>query len=188
MKWIFKIFFLVTLLSNFSCDKDDDNEDVDVWKTANEQAFEVIKTNPEYKEIQSPGNEESIYYKVLSEGTGTKPIYYTSTVSIYLKGYYIVENDKLGIKKNDVFQRREFDDGLPVSILVSSPNYLPVGISVALQNMKKGDKWEVWIPYPLGFGRTTTSIPYDLYNTNVTVSISAYSTVAYEIEVVDIIL
>jgi peptidylprolyl isomerase/FKBP-type peptidyl-prolyl cis-trans isomerase FklB len=171
----------------FSCDKDDDDKDLEIWKTANEEAFNAIKTNSGYRELPSPSNEGSIYYKVLTEGTDTKPIYYTSTVSVYVKGYFTVGNDKLGIKKNDTFQRKEFDDGPPVYILVSAPSYLPRGVSVSLQNMKKGDKWEVWIPYPLGWGSTTGNVLFDLYNTQAVVSIPAYSTVVYEIEVVDVI-
>jgi peptidylprolyl isomerase/FKBP-type peptidyl-prolyl cis-trans isomerase FklB len=171
----------------FSCDKDDEENNSEVWKTANEQAFNAIKTNSEYKELPSPGNEGSVYYKVLTEGTDTKPIYYTSMVSVYVKGYFVVGNDKLNIKKNDIFQRKEFNDGSPIYISVSAPDYLPRGVSISLQKMKKGDKWEIWMPYQLGWGSTTGKVPFDLYNTQVVVSIPAYSTVVYEIEVVNVI-
>jgi peptidylprolyl isomerase/FKBP-type peptidyl-prolyl cis-trans isomerase FklB len=160
---------------------------MDAWKAANEQAFNAIKSNPEYRELKSPGNEGSIYYKVLTEGAGTTPIYYTDTVAIYVKGYYAVGNDKLGIKKNDVFQKKEFDDGIPVYIPVSAPSYLPNGIRVSLQNMKKGDKWEIWIPYQLGFGSAGVSVSYDFYNTDTQVSVPAWSTITYDIEIVDIL-
>jgi peptidylprolyl isomerase/FKBP-type peptidyl-prolyl cis-trans isomerase FklB len=185
--YFYFILAFISLSAAFSCSKDDDDKNSDAWKSANEEAFNAIKTDPEYSELKSPGNEGSIYYKVLTEGTDTKPIYYTSTVSIYIKGYYIVENNELGIKKNDLFQRKEFDDGSPVTILVSAPDYLPAGISVALQYMKKGDKWALLLPYQLGFGNATASVPFDLYDTSATIAVPAFSTLAYEIEVVDII-
>ena len=184
MKQILKILFVTILLSIFSCGNNDSDEDaLQDWKTANEQAFNAIAANPAYKELKSPGNEGSIYYKVLTEGTGTEPIYYTNTVNVYYKGWYVVGNDNWGINKNDVFQRKEFDDGTPVSILVASPpSYLSKGSSVALQNMKKGDKWEIWIPYQLGYGTTGQ------YDTNTgALKIPGYSTLVFEIEVVDIL-
>jgi FKBP-type peptidyl-prolyl cis-trans isomerase len=44
--------------------------------------------------------------------------------------------------------------------------------------MVKGDKWEIWVPYQLAYGRTGSS---DSDNT-----IPGYSTLVYEIEIVSV--
>jgi len=48
-------------------------------------------------------------------------------------------------------------------------------MSTALQNMEVGDKWEVWIPQELGYG----AIPQT--------SIPAYTTLVFEIELLEIV-
>jgi peptidylprolyl isomerase/FKBP-type peptidyl-prolyl cis-trans isomerase FklB len=186
-KYIFYLIAIAAAIISFtSCSKDDDKS-VENWLAANMQAFQEIKSNSEYKEIKSPGNESSIYYKVLTKGNGTKPIYYTSTVTIYLKGWYVVDYTEFGIKKNDIFQRWLFDDGIPYSTSVGSGAYLVNGQKVALQNMVKGDKWEIWIPYQLATGSSNYNTSPTLGASSGSVTIPAYSTLVYEIEVVDII-
>ena len=72
-------------------------------------------------------------------------------------------------------------DGTPFSELdkdVTKPTEMKVssfvaGFSTALQHMHKGDRWRVTIPYQLAYGTTDkTTIP-------------AYSTLIFEIELVD---
>ena len=47
------------------------------------------------------------------------------------------------------------------------------GFSTAVQHMHRGDKWRIIVPYQLGYGTTArTSIP-------------AYSTLVFEIELID---
>jgi peptidylprolyl isomerase/FKBP-type peptidyl-prolyl cis-trans isomerase FklB len=54
-------------------------------------------------------------------------------------------------------------------------NELIDGFSTALQHMEVGDKWEVWIPWQLGYGAIGQR------------EIKAYSTLVFEIELVDIV-
>ena len=82
-----------------------------------------------------------------------------------------------------VFDHKEFDDGIPFSCTPSptvaseDSKYSSVisGWTVALQHMVEGDKWEVWIPQGLGYGSTAYG------------SIPAYSTLIFEIEVVEVV-
>lgn len=190
------VFCLITvfaaLFAAVSCDKKDDDKTDQVWKLANEQAFNAVKNNPAYTEFKSPGNEGSIYYRVLKKGTGTKQIFYTSTATVYSKGWFAADSKEYGIAKGMVFQKWLAEDGIPaelkVSELVSKKNGLTVslkGIQAALQKMKQGDKWEIWIPYQLGGGKskasalTIGSAPLHL--------IPAYSTLVFEIEVAEVI-
>ena len=47
------------------------------------------------------------------------------------------------------------------------------GFSTALQHMRKGDKWRVYIPYELGYGTSDAS------------TIPGYSTLIFDITMVD---
>lgn len=181
---------LVALLI-VSCGDEDKSDVTEVWKAANEQIFSEISRNSEYTELPSPGNNGSIYYKVLKKGEGTKQIYFTSTVQIYYKSWFTVSNSDLNISKGDVFQQKLFDDGTPVAVAVNGylTDYtvLTEARSIALQHMVEGDKWEVWAPCMLAF-RDADCYTYYLIDTDASksVRIPAYSTVVFEIEVVKV--
>ncbi|MDR2774626.1 MAG: FKBP-type peptidyl-prolyl cis-trans isomerase [Tannerella sp.] len=169
------LYLMMTIAALFvaiSCG-DDSEDHLNGWMVANQQAFNAIKSNPEYKEIKSPGNEGSIYYKVLNKGDGKDSIYYTSTVYCYYKGWFVADYPYLNIKKGDLFDRKLFDDGSPSGFTLTSTGIIS-GWKTALYGMVKGDKWEVWIPYQLAYGRENYK------------GIPGYSTLAFEIEVVNV--
>ena len=58
------------------------------------------------------------------------------------------------------------------------------GVRTALQYMHEGDRWEVWVPYTLGFGEDEAKIFRYLLPSNYVTTIPAYSTLVFEIEVV----
>jgi peptidylprolyl isomerase/FKBP-type peptidyl-prolyl cis-trans isomerase FklB len=160
----------------------DDNDGDDAWKTANEQAFNVIAANPEYTELPSLVNNGSLYYKVLKKGEGTKPIYYTSAVQIYYKAWYVAADPDKHIVPGTVCGQRLFDDGTPLAFLVNDSGLLE-GWRTALQYMTQGDKWEIWVPQRLNYyigGTYVSAIPSFLS------AIPAYTTLACEIEVVNV--
>ncbi|MDR1814233.1 MAG: FKBP-type peptidyl-prolyl cis-trans isomerase [Tannerella sp.] len=167
---------LITVATSCSEDEDDHLND---WMLANQQVFNAIKSNPEYKEYHSPGNEGSIWCKVLKKGEGTKPIYYTSTVSCYYKGWFVADYPYYNISNGQVFDQHLFDDGSPSAFSVGSG--VINGWKTALQNMVEGDVWEVWIPYQLGYGSN-----YQTDSSTGAITIPAYSTLVFEIEVVKI--
>ena len=155
-----------------------EEEHLDAWMIANLNALNAIRNNPEYKELQSPGNEGSIFYKVLQRGDGTDSIKYTSTVTYYHKGLFIADYPYYNIKAGDIFSQRLFEDGIPKPAYVSSD--VINGCKTALQHMVKGDKWEIWIPYQLGYGRAGST------DSNGKVSIPGYSTLVFELEVITV--
>ncbi|MDR0574479.1 MAG: FKBP-type peptidyl-prolyl cis-trans isomerase [Tannerella sp.] len=172
---LYLMMIVTTLFSVTSCGDDDDNHQ-EQWMIANLTAFNAIKTDPEYKELVSPGNEGSIYYKVLEAGTGTDSIRYTSAVSCYYKGCYVADYPEYNIEKGDVCDQRLFDGSPSVFTL----NSVMSGWKTALQHMVKGDKWEIWIPYQLAYGRSGYK------NSSTSVVIPGYSTLMFEISIVDV--
>jgi FKBP-type peptidyl-prolyl cis-trans isomerase len=181
--WSFAGMLLAAALVT-SC-KEDDNAAEEAWKLANEQALKTVADNPEYVELPSLGNRGSIYYRVLKKGEGVKPIYYTSLVQIYYKGWYVAADPSKNISPGTVVAQQLFDDGNPLTLLVGNTGLME-GWRLALQYMVEGDKWEIRVPYSLCYyqpGYTSgTAIPAFIESS----SFPAYSTMAYEIEVIGV--
>ena len=172
-KNVLYLMVIITVLGNvISCGDDKENHK-EKWMITNLGALNAIKVNPEYKELRSPGNEGSIYYKVLKAGEGTDTIRYTSAVKCYYKGWFIADYLQYNIKAGDTFDKQLFDDGPPATFNINS---LMSGWKTALQHMVKGDKWEIWVPYQLGYGR-------DDYKQTGRKTIPGYSTLVFEFEV-----
>jgi peptidylprolyl isomerase/FKBP-type peptidyl-prolyl cis-trans isomerase FklB len=175
---------LLAALPATSC-KDGDNASEEAWKLANEQAFKAVANDPEYTELPSLGNRGSIYYKVLKKGEGVKPVYYTSLVQIYYKGWYVAADPSKNISPGTVAAQQLFDDGNPLTVLVSNVALME-GWRLALQYMVEGDKWEIRVPYILCYYQASytggTAIPSFIESG----SFPLNSTMAYEIEVVSV--
>ena len=178
-KYRFYIGLILTALFITACSKDDVDPIVEAWKQQNEQAFNDLARNPEFTELKSPGNNGSIYCRVLHKGEG-KPLFYTSRVEVYYKGWFVVTNADKNIKAGDVFDQQLFDDGKAYKLAVSVEGMdanneyrAPImGWTIALQYMVEGDKWEIWIPSQLGYRDEDQG------------NIPSYSTLAFEIEVI----
>jgi peptidylprolyl isomerase/FKBP-type peptidyl-prolyl cis-trans isomerase FklB len=167
--YLLLLAFAGLLLS--SCIQDDAEVIIDeAWKSANEQTFEALKDSVGYTRADSESNAGYIYYKVIRKGEGSKPAYYTSRVQVYYTGH-LIDGTMFDSVKAPYLQPAEFTIGTGVI----------EGWKTALQLMKEGDRWEVWIPQVLGYGAT------DRKNTAGVVTIPAYSTLKFEIEVVKII-
>ena len=189
------LFVVAVLVAATACSKSEDDS-AERWRTANDAAFAAIKSNASYTEIKSPGHEGSIYYKEPKKGTGTKPILFTSTVSLYARGRFVADYpDNKYIRQGTVFQSWLEADGVPFTTLVSSVGLPPKGFSaytltkgvrVALQYMHEGDRWEVWVPYTLGLGENDGSLFVNVMPSSSATKIPAYSTLVFEIEVVGV--
>ena len=151
-----------------SCSKDDDTLVVDEeWKIENEEAFQAQILAPDFSKLNSQSNAGFILYKVLKTGESKEQIYYTSTVKLYYKGSLIDDT---------VFDDHSFENSSGATYAVSS---LVDGFQTALQNMHPGDRWIVWIPQQLGYGAAGKS-------SSVGVSILPYTTLIFDIEVVEV--
>lgn len=102
-----------------------------------------------------------ILYKVMQEGKGTVSPTGSSVVSVHYRGTLI--------------NGREFDNswkrGCPEAFRL---NQVIEGWQLALQRMRIGDRWMIYIPYQLGYGnRASGPIP-------------AFSTLIFEVELLGI--
>ena len=168
MKYFLKIlFFPAFILLLNACSKSNDLYD---WRDENIAAYKAIKENPEYKELRTETGPEGVYYKVLKTGTGTEYPFQTSKVKIFYRGTYY---------NGTVFDEGSGGSNIPKEF---STNSTVRGFSFALQNMVVGDKWEIWIPYNLGYGIVGL---YDNYTYRTI--IKGYTTLVFEVELVEII-
>jgi peptidylprolyl isomerase/FKBP-type peptidyl-prolyl cis-trans isomerase FklB len=148
MKKASHLFSIVLIASVFaSCGSDDDSIDY-AWKEANEKAFyaiaDSVDANPGvFQQIAIPGGPGAVFCKVLKDTTGTEKPKYTSTVTVTYKGWLQATGDV-------------FDDATyrPFTFAIDGSGGTSVidGWKVALQNMKEGERWQVWIPWSLGYG------------------------------------
>jgi FKBP-type peptidyl-prolyl cis-trans isomerases 1 len=176
-KYICFLFMAFAVILS-SCSKDEKTPYNEEWKELNDKAFADLANNPGYQRIDSEGNNGFVYYKVLEEGSG-EVLNYSSRLTAHYKGTLI---------DGTLFDQNVKGDRNPLRFAVSahSANYSttnptgymrPIeGWTVVLQHMRKGDKWEVWIPQHLAYGRAGQG------------NIQPYSTLIFEIEVVDVIL
>jgi peptidylprolyl isomerase/FKBP-type peptidyl-prolyl cis-trans isomerase FklB len=187
MRNLFCLFIFVALLASFSGCQSNDNVD-GAWQTANANAYDAITKNPKYHELQTETGPTGVYYAELDSGgiKGTEYPLQTSTVKILYQGaYYNGTIFDVGTSLSGV--PMEFSL-IPYTTVTSSWNYTlftPVhmcrGLSFALQNMKVGNKWEIWIPYYLGYyslGGYPISSTSTLFQ--------AYTTLVYTVELVSI--
>lgn len=181
MKKIWYVAFLaLCAMMATSCGDDDKDDGLNVdskWAELNQEAFFNISTNKEYKEYKSQSNGGSIYVKVLKEGEGTDRIYYNSKVKCYYTGSFVVtyESNEINIDAGDIFDSAEPPYKNPVEFTVSG---VVDGFTTALMNMYVGDRWEVWVPTQLGYGSSG--------NSRGAVTIPPYTTLKFEVEVVEI--
>lgn len=152
----------------------------DLHKTENEAAFTAIAGNNEYTKIESQSK----------AGDGARPLF-NDQVKVRYTGWYKIDwtkpdtyTDEEGklIKNKKIFDTTAIADNVNITrtlkVATSINPYdrgIIDGFSTALQHMEVGDKWEVWIPWQLGYGSSASG------------TIPAYTTLVFEIELVSIV-
>ncbi|MCE5205862.1 MAG: FKBP-type peptidyl-prolyl cis-trans isomerase [Porphyromonadaceae bacterium] len=170
---IFTLFF--TLLFS-ACDKTETFNDQ--WQLDNEAQFTAIATNPAYTKLNSQSGKGFVMYKEIQSGDGETP-YFTDKVKVLYTGWYkniwSMPDTYTDNKNNIIYNKVIFDstenNNIPRTFAV---NGVVDGFSTALQHMRVGDKWEVWMPWKLAYGESGNS------------SIQGYTTLVFEIELVSI--
>ena len=182
---LFLLFGLFAACLLISCNDDEDPID-EAYKLANEAQFAKITADPAYTKITSQSANGHIMYKELVDGnTGERP-YFSDTVSVRYTGWYkndwnredtYIDGDGNLVRNKVIFDSTADNNGVGNNIprTFNVGNKLIDGFSTALQHMEVGDKWEVWIPWQLGYGAIGQR------------EIKAYSTLVFEIELVDIV-
>lgn len=175
-----KILLLLTLAALIfaSCSKDDETDAV--WEENNKAAFLKTAASSGYETIESASKNGTIAYKVLKSGSEDAPTpLFTDAVRVLYTGWY----KQFDWNKPDTYVN---DDGVKLNnkyiFDLTSGNArrfevkgLVDGFTTALQHMKVGDKWEVWIPARLGYGMTPKQ------------NIPVNTTLVFEIELLEIL-
>lgn len=166
-KKLLGILSLVVALMATSCLNAPDEKSEEQIKS--DKFIEEIAKGGEYTEYKHLNHTTPIYYKVLKASEtpdGQRP-YQNSEVKVVIKGKFV---------SGEVFQPEQ---KMTITIFDISADGSPVGIvrglQYALQKMTIGDKWEVVVPYDLGYGRMKNG------------RIPAYSTLIFEVELLEII-
>lgn len=169
------LWIVVGLLSFLSCKDDKNRTDVELeaYKQEQRAAFLAKEKDPAYQKWNSEAGDGFVLAKLIKKGTGKKA-YFNSWVSVFYKG---------SLTNGTTFDQNLFEDGVPFKCAVNSNysylagGYSPViaGWGVALQHMVEGDKYEVWIPYELAYGKEGSGD-----------KIKPYTTLIFEIELVSV--
>lgn len=151
------------------------------WKDGNEAQFAKMERNSEYTKLESASKNGFIMYKVVSEGkTGIKPTF-DKTVRVRYTGWYkndwTKEDTYTDGDGNKITNKRIFDSTADRNDVPQEFQIRGVvdGFATALQHMELNDKWEVWIPWQLGYGASGNQ------------SIRGYTTLVFEVELVEIL-
>jgi len=184
--------FLILSFSHFpvflaSCSESEDEEanEYSNWQARNEAYWlsmddSLSRGGTAWRKIKSytkdPTTEaattEYIYVKVLETGHETESPLYTDTVRVSYRGRLIPSAQHAAGYVFDQTYRESFSwEATGVSYGVAS-GYVE-GFTTALMQMHRGDRWRVYIPYQLG------------YNAVVKTGIPAYSTLIFDLALVD---
>ena len=175
------IISLCAVILFASCDKTETFDDQ--WKNANEAQFNTIANEPVYTRINSQSTAGYIMYKEVKSGDGETP-YFTDRVRVLYTGWFkrdwsevrdtYTDNQGKTVINKIVFDSTADRNDIPSTFNV---NGVVDGFSTALQHMQVGDKWEIWMPWQLGYGATG----------NNSGTIPAYTTLVFEVELVSIV-
>lgn len=178
-------WFVLLLVLFTACEENNPYATNDNWQEENEKfiaktfsdaqsqpgTWQIIKAwnlIPDGATDQPTDPQKYIYVKVLKSGTGTVTPLYTDSVDVNYRGKYY--NEK-------VFDQ-SYETAEPDHNIVSPAGFrlskLVVGFSTALQHMHEGDRWLVYIPWELGYGKAGNS------------SIPGYSNLIFDIDLVKI--
>ena len=209
MKYLsYLVFLSIFALPFTSCNE---SEEIDKeWRKANDEAYDKVVNdinNEGWTEITTPqGVDRGVYYREISKGTGTEKPKQTAQVKVLYSGSYYNEtifDTNMGVltfqnvetlpEKGDqkviylIWDKDKYTsyNWLEGAQIFEEVNYsigtnfilnesgIIRGFSIALMNMEIGDRWEVCIPYDLGYGRTQSRL-------------EAFSTLFFEIQLLEI--
>ena len=144
--------------------------EVGQWK-----AVHTYKFNPPINDL-NPDVRDYVYCKILEKGTGTVKPLYSDSVAAHYRGQLIPLYDGQKVVFDQSFQGELKEDlAVPVTFGVwDGVGGVIEGWSSALPQMVEGDRWEVHIPYQLGYG---------IYGRN---EIPGYSALVFDIQLVKI--
>lgn len=171
---------LLALVAFASCSESDEASEYANWAERNTQYIDSIATEAatnstgEWRRFLATGlndneewsNSHYVYCKVKSSGTGTEHPLFNDNVWLNYSGRLI---------NNVIFDATysgELDPEYEAPV-ETALNDCVIGFSTAVQEMVKGDIWEVFIPYNLAYGANDYG------------KVPAYSTLIFTVNLVD---
>ena len=171
-----KILFTLTLSVLFgltSCEETTDVGEFDNWQSRNTQFIDSIagvaraNTYGDWKVILADGldpmkqwgNDCYVYCQVIEEGSGTEHPLFTDSVVVNYSGRLMPSATYPDGFMFDSSYSGDFNPSFNVPVGMPLSGTVP-GFCTAVQNMVDGDRWNVYIPYQLGYGeKVSASIP-----------------------------
>jgi len=181
-----KFFFIVALTIVgilTSCSESKETSKYDNWQEKNETFIDSLATVVEngtdssLKKLVpiSSDNRYFVYYKVKesgpttdNEGKAIQSPFYTSKVSVFYRGT-LINNEFFDGNFSGTNPNTDFE--IPMTFDVYK---LVNGWTEVLQHMVPGDRWTIYIPYQLGYGKSGSN------------KIPGYSTLIFDIKLVGI--
>jgi peptidylprolyl isomerase/FKBP-type peptidyl-prolyl cis-trans isomerase FklB len=171
-----KLYLLLIVCASVllaSCDDATETVD-DRWQIDNEAQFARITADPAFTRLESLTRNGHIMYRVIESGDGERSPFFTERVMVHYTGWFKLDWSRPATFLNEqgrlITNKIIFDSterggarGMDVWLMIS-------GFSDALQHMVPGDKWEVWIPWHLGYGARAVG------------NIRPFTTLVFEIE------
>jgi FKBP-type peptidyl-prolyl cis-trans isomerase FklB len=188
------LFPLMGIVSSCSEETETESEFAN-WQEKNEAYLTKIASDSKYRKILTytkdakttgMSNSDYIYVEVLESGTGTETALFTDSVLYTYRGRLIPSKSYANGYVFDQSFTGDFDwatSGMQRACVSWNPvtttygtqlTLFTDGFCTALQNMKKGDHWLVYVPYQLGYGEDGSS------------AIPGYSTLIFEIAIADV--
>lgn len=174
--WLLIISVTFALLGLVSCEESDGIDEFANWKERNDTFIDsianVAANNPttwrKYKGWTLPPDavgasinvQDYIYVRSITEGDSDEVIYSSDTITYSYRGKRID-----GIVFDYNYTRPEFDPNFVTPVKSNgSVSSFTVGFATALLYMNPGDRWEVYIPYSLGYGSVSTNETLPAYS------------------------
>ena len=193
--WTTKATVLIGCLCCLSClfiscsEADEDDVEFADWQSRNENYFNNLYAETQAKVAAGDSTWQFIrcFVKADSSLVDKKEDYiivqhiesapatqkgtplYTDSVDVHYRGWLIPSVNYPAGYEFDSSYRMEFDPVVCSPSTFTLNSSLVLGFSTALQHMRRGDHWRVWIPYQLGYGTTDYS------------TIPGYSTLIFEL-------
>lgn len=171
-----KIFYLLSLCSLtlffVACEETEGPSQFENWRLRNEAFMDslsrALETDEDLIAIQDPRNKQGyklFFKKIVEKPAGTQQPYFTSTVSVFYRGMLINE-EVFASSTNKIYTQlyknltvfdgnftgddpTEFDKTYKLNIQTSG---VISGWIEILQNMKLGERLEVYIPWTSAYG------------------------------------
>ena len=181
MKRLFKLLLLPLLLTTVvACEETEEAGEFDNWAQRNSEYIDSIaqvaraNADGDWKVFLAHGmndtlqwdNKYYVYCKVKSCGTGTTHPMYNDNVWVNYSGKLI--NDKIFDASYSGELNPDYEAPMQLAL-----NESVKGFTTAVQEMVRGDIWEIYVPSTLGYGAIDNGV------------VPAYSTLIFTVNLVD---